>query len=73
MCIICAYSDDCFFSSCQKLRNDIVESLKEFKLRDDGTATGFLSMKIEKKVSSDGALEYKLSMPGYIKRLLEDN
>ena len=74
VCIICAYSDDCLiFSSCQKLRNDIVESLKEFKLRDDGAATGFLGMKIEKKVSSDGALAYKLSMPGYTKRLLEDN
>ena len=74
VCIVCAYSDDCLlFSSCPKLRQDIVNSLKEFQLRDEGDATAFLGMKIEKEVSQSGGVSYKLSMPGFIKRLLENN
>lgn len=30
-------------------------------------------MKIEKEVSQSGGVSYKLSMPGFIKRLLENN
>ena len=74
VCIVCAYSDDCLlFSSCPKLRQDIVDSLKEFQLRDEGDATAFLGMQIEKQVTESGKLSYKLSMPGFIKRLLENN
>ena len=74
VCIVCAYSDDCLmFSSCPKLRQDIVDSLKEFQLRDEGDATAFLGMQIEKQVTVSGRLSYKLSMPGFIKRLLENN
>ena len=74
VCIVCAYSDDCLlFSSCPKLRQDIVESLKEFKLRDEGDAKAFLGMKIQKDIAADGALSYTLSMPGFIERLLKDN
>ena len=74
VCIVCAYSDDCLlFSSCPKLRHDIVESLKEFKLRDEGDAKAFLGMKIQKDIAADGALSYTLSMPGFVERLLKDN
>ena len=74
VCIVCIYSDDCLlFSSCPKLRDDIVRAMKHFKLRDLGQARSFLGVKIEKNLTKGGGLAYTLSMPGYIKKLLKDN
>ena len=74
VCFVCIYSDDCLlFSSCSKLRDDIVRAMKHFKLRDLGQAKSFLGIKIEKSEPKDGGLAYTLSMPGYIRKLLKDN